>query len=166
MAKKSEAAEAANVETTETVEEVKEQAEQTAPAEETKTEAVAENATTEEVDVPEDAEEISQEEALKLANDEINRLREENTAVKQQLDDVIKKTNEEAAIAAKQILELEEKLKAAGTQGNNGSYLEYLNQLEAKFNEYPKIRRERLRREFVTDITEEIQRQKDLITNA
>ena len=91
---------------------------------EVKTEVVAENATTEEtavkaenleaVEVPENAEEISQEEALKAAVDEVNRLREENTAIKQELDStkeepkkLVEHTNTEAGIAGKQIVDHE-----------------------------------------------------------
>ena len=128
---------------------------------EVKTEVVAENATTEEtavkaenleaVEVPENAEEISQEEALKAAVDEVNRLREENTAIKQELDS----TKEE-------LKKLAEALKGE----NNTVYIELLEQFEAKINEYAGLRRERLRKEFVTDLKEEIQRQKDLLTNA
>lgn len=157
---------------------------------EVKTEVVAENATTEEtaakaenleaVEVPENAEEISQEEALKAAVDEVNRLREENTAIKQELDStkeelkkLVEHTNTEAGIAGKQIVdldakvkELEEKLAEALKGGNNTVYIELLEQFEAKINEYAGLRRERLRKEFVTDLKEEIQRQKDLLTNA
>ena len=95
---------------------------------EVKTEVVAENATTEEtavkaenleaVEVPENAEEISQEEALKAAVDEVNRLREENTAIKQELDStkeepkkLVEHTNTEAGIAGKQIVDLDAKVK-------------------------------------------------------
>lgn len=157
---------------------------------EVKTEAVAENATTEEatvkaenleaVEVPENAEEISQEEAFQAAVDELNRLREENTAIKQELDTtkaelqkVIEHTNTEAGIAGKRIVELdakvkelEEKLAESLKGGNNTVYIELLEQIEAKINEYAGLRRERLRKEFVTDLKEEIQRQKDLLTNA
>jgi len=177
-----------------TVETVKEEnTEKVKPATETAETAqnAAENANTETtppeeqkldaVEVPENAEEITQEQALQAAADEVNRLREENTEIKQQLDDVIKKTNEEAAIAGKQIQELEEKLAAvekvaeektkqleaaAKTSGSNAFYVEFLTKLEEKFNEYSGIRRERLRKEFITDITEEIQRQKEQLTNA
>lgn len=150
-------------------------------AENVKAEAVDTAKTPEEVEVPENAEEITQEEALQAAADEVNRLREENTAIKQQLDDIVKKTNEEAAIAGKQIHELEEKLAAvekvveekdkqleaaAKTSGSNAFYVDLLNNLEEKFNNYSGIRRERLRSEFITDIKEEIQRQKEQLTNA
>lgn len=143
-------------------------------------EVVAETQNIDSVEVPEDAEEISQEEAFQAAVDELNRLREENTAIKQELDTtkaelqkVIEHTNTEAGIAGKRIVELdakvkelEEKLAESLKGGNNTVYIELLEQFEAKINEYAGLRRERLRKEFVTDLKEEIQRQKDLLTNA
>lgn len=167
----------------ETVTETTQNAEQAqnAVVEETNKEAAVNTQNFDSVEVPENAEEISQEEALAKAADEVNRLRQENTEIKQQLDDIIKKTNEEAEIAGKQIIELEKKLasvekvveekeaqlKAASqTSGSNAFYIDFLNKLEEKFNNYSGIRRERLRYEFITDIKEEIQRQKDLLTNA
>lgn len=170
----------------------------------------AENATTETtdtvknldtVDVPENAEEITQEEALQAAADEVNRLREENTAIKQQLAEIKVEISEEevakmkaeileAAKAefsqnleavAKENAELKEKLAAvekvveektkqleaaAKTSGSNAFYVDLLNKLEEKFNAYSGIRRERLRSEFITDIKEEIQKQKEQLTNA
>ena len=157
---------------------------------EAKVEAVVENATPEEVvtnegnldavEVPENAEEISQDEALNAAVDEVNRLWEENTAIKQELDStkaelkkLVEHTNTEAGIAGKQIVdleakvkELEEKLAEALKGGNHKAYIELLEQFEAKINDYAGLRRERLRKEFITDLKEEIQRQKDLLTNA
>lgn len=145
-------------------------AEQTEEVKETKTEETAENTDS----VEENAEEITTEEALESAIEEINRLREENTAV-------IAKATEEAETAEKQISELLEKLAAAEekiaeleekvkdsaeVKGSVAFYVELLNKLQAKFDQYSGIRRERLRREFITDITEEIQRQKGLINNA
>ena len=63
--------------------------------------------------------------------------------------------------------EKEEQLKAAAqTSGSNAFYADLLDKLKARFDEYSGIRRERLRKEFITDITEEIQRQKELLTNA
>lgn len=143
-------------------------------------EVVAETQNIDSVEVPEDAEEISQEEAFQAAVDELNRLREENTAIKQELDTtkaelqkVIEHTNSEAAIAGKQILELDAKVKDLETRlaeaqkgNNNTAYIELLRQFEAKIAEYAGLRRERLRKEFITDLKEEIQRQKDLLTNA
>lgn len=143
-------------------------------------EVVAETQNIDSVEVPEDAEEISQEEAFQAAVDELNRLREENTAIKQELDTtkaelqkVIEHTNSEAAIAGKQILELDTKVKDLETRlaeaqkgNNNTAYIELLGQFEAKIAEYAGLRRERLRKEFITDLKEEIQRQKDLLTNA
>lgn len=128
-------------------------------------------------EVPDNAEEITQEQALAEAAVEVNKLREENTAIKQELDkkntefqELVAKNNEEAEIAAKQILELEEKMKAfeenKETVSNNGFYLKLLEQFEAKIDEYAGLRRERLRKEFITDLKEEIQRQKDTLKNA
>lgn len=153
----------------ETVTETTQNAEQAqnAVVEEANKEAAVNTQNLDSVEVPENAEEISQEEALAKAADEVNRLRQENTEIKQQLDDIIKKTNEEAEIAGKQIIELEKKLEAVSqTSGSNAFYIDFLNKLEEKFNNYSGIRRERLRNEFITDIKEEIQRQKDLLTNA
>lgn len=127
------------------------------------------------VEVPDNAEEITQEQALAEAAAEVNKLREENTAIKQELDkkntefqELVAKNNEEAEIAAKQILELEEKVKAF--EGNketaSGFYLKLLEQFEAKIDEYAGLRRERLRKEFIIDLKEEIQRQKDTLKNA
>lgn len=148
---------------------------------EQKTEAQnAEEVKVENVEVPENAEEISEEEAFKLAADEVNKLRDENTALKQtlaaktaELEAVIAKTNEEAGIAGKQILdletkvkELEEKLKDAAAGNNNTVYIELLDSFETKIDQYAGLRRERLRKEFITDLKEEIQKQKDLLKNA
>ncbi len=129
------------------------------------------------VEVPDNAEEITQEQALAEAAVEVNKLREENTAIKQELDkkntefqELVAKNNEEAEIAAKQILELEEKVKAfeenKETASDNGFYLKLLEQFEAKIDEYAGLRRERLRKEFIIDLKEEIQRQKDTLKNA
>lgn len=129
------------------------------------------------VEVPDNAEEITQEQALAEAAVEVNKLREENTAIKQELDkkntefqELVAKNNEEAEIAAKQILELEEKVKAfeenKETASDNGFYLKLLEQFEAKIDEYAGLRRERLRKEFITDLKKEIQRQKDTLKNA
>ena len=128
------------------------------------------------VEVPDNAEEITQEQALAEAAVEVNKLREENTAIKQELDkkntefqELVAKNNEEAEIAAKQILELKEKVKAfenKETASDNGFYLKLLEQFEAKIDEYAGLRRERLRKEFIIDLKEEIQRQKDTLKNA
>ena len=122
------------------------------------------------VEVPDNAEEITQEQALAEAAVEVNKLREENTAIKQELDkkntefqELVAKNNEEAEIAAKQILELEENKETAS---DNGFYLKLLEQFEAKIDEYAGLRRERLRKEFIIDLKEEIQRQKDTLKNA
>lgn len=155
-------------------------------AEEKKPEAVAENATAETtettvveeankeaaanaqnldaVQVPENAEEISNDEALKLAADEVNKLREENTVLKAQLDEA----NQKLQAVEETVGKLEEKLKAAaaGNSGNNEYYIELLTQFDAKIDEYAGLRRERLRKEFITDLKEEIQRQKDTLNNA
>lgn len=155
-------------------------------AEEKKPEAVAENATAETtettvveeankeaaanaqnldaVQVPENAEEISNDEALKLAADEVNKLREENTVLKAQLDEA----NQKLQAVEETVGKLEEKLKAAaaGNGGNNEYYIELLAQFDAKIDEYAGLRRERLRKEFITDLKEEIQRQKDTLNNA
>lgn len=163
-------------------------------------EIIAETQNIDSVDVPEAAEEISQEEALAAAN-EVNRLRKENTEIKQQLAEIKIEIPEEKVAqmraeilenlkaefsqnleaAAKENAELKEKLAAvekvveekdkqleaaAKTSGSNAFYIDFLNKLEEKFNNYSGIRRERLRNEFITDIKEEIQRQKDLLTNA
>lgn len=141
-------------------------------------EVITEN--TETVEVPAEAEEISQEEALKLAADEVNKLREENTSLKQAIDDktnefkaLVEKNNEEAGIAAKRIIELEAKTKELETRladsvkgGNNQFFVDLLNEFEAKIDEYAGLRRERLRKEFVTDLKEVIQKQKEQLTNA
>ena len=164
-----------------------------AVVEQQKVEAVAENATPEEAvvetvtkeevenaEVPENAEEITNEEAFAAAVEEVNRLREENTALKQTLDaknteiqEIVAKTNEEAGIAAKQIIELEEKVKNLEEQvqklaadGDNSFFIDLLEEITAKMNEYAGLRRERLRKEFVTDIVELIEKQKDLLKNA
>ena len=120
------------------------------------------------VEVPDNAEEITQEQALAEAAAEVNKLREENTAIKQELDKkktefqkLVAKNNEEAEIAAKQILEENKE-----TASDNGFYLKLLEQFEAKIDEYAGLRRERLRKEFITDLKEEIQRQKDTLKNA
>lgn len=129
------------------------------------------------VEVPDNAEEITQEQALAEAAAEVNKLREENTAIKQELDkkntefqELVAKNNEEAEIAAKQILELEEKVKAfeenKETASDNGFYWKLLEQFEVKIDEYAGLRRERLRKEFIIDLKEEIQRQKDTLKNA
>ena len=152
-------------------------------AEEKKPEAIAENATTETtvaeeanneaasnaqnldaVQVPENAEEISNDEALKLAADEVNKLREENTVLKAQLDEA----NQKLQAVEETVGKLEEKLKAAaaGNGGNNEYYIDLLAQFDAKIDEYAGLRRERLRKEFITDLKEEIQRQKDTLNNA
>lgn len=146
--------------------------------------ASVETLTQEELDnaeVPEDAEEIAQEEALEAAASEVNRLREENTVIKQELDakstelkNLVEHTNKEAEIAGKQILELEAKVKeletqlqAAGTvSGSNQFYIELLNKFEGKIDEYAGLRRERLRKEFITDLKEEINKQREQLTNA
>lgn len=139
--------------------------------------ATVETQNIEEVEVPADAEEISNKQALEAAVAEVNKLREENTAIKQELDkkntefqELVAKNNEEAEIAAKQILELKEKVKAfeenKETVSDNGFYIELLEQFEAKIDEYAGLRRERLRKEFVTDLKEEIQRQKETLKNA
>lgn len=159
----------------------KEAAEAVKPAE--KNEVITETVETqniEEVEVPAEAEEISQDEALKLAADEVNKLREENTTLKQAIDDktnefkaLVEKNNEEAGIAAKQILELEAKVKELEAKlaenvkgGNNQFFVDLLNEFEAKIDEYAGLRRERLRKEFVTDLKEVIQKQKEQLTNA
>lgn len=150
---------------------------------ENKPEAVVENATTETtnveeankeaaanaqnldaVQVPENAEEISDDEALKLAADEVNKLREENTVLKAQLDEA----NQKLQAVEETVGKLEEKVKAAaaGNGGNNEFFIELLAQFDAKIDEYAGLRRERLRKEFITDLKEEIQRQKDLLNNA
>lgn len=115
-------------------------------------------------EVPENAEEISNDEALKLAADEVNKLREENTVLKAQLDEATQKLQAVEETVGK----LEEKLKAAaaGNGGNNEYYIELLAQFDAKIDEYAGLRRERLRKEFIIDLKEEIQRQKDLLKNA
>ena len=114
--------------------------------------------------VPENAEEISNDEALKLAADEVNKLREENTVLKAQLDEA----NQKLQAVEETVGKLEEKLKAAaaGNGGNNEYYIELLAQFDAKIDEYAGLRRERLRKEFITDLKEEIQRQKDTLNNA
>lgn len=146
-------------------------------------EAVVETVTKEEVEnaeVPENAEEITNEEAFAAAVAEVNRLREENTALKQTLDaknteiqEIVTKTNEEAGNSIKKILELEEKVKELEGQvqklaadGDNSFYIDLLEEITAKMNEYAGLRRERLRKEFVTDIVELIEKQKDLLKNA
>lgn len=167
--------------------------EQTAEEQQKAPEAVAENATPEEqtvetvtkeevenAEVPEDAEEITNEEAFAAAVAEVNRLREENTALKQTLDaknteiqEIVTKTNEEAGNSIKKILELEEKVKELEGQvqklaadGDNSFFIDLLEEITAKMNEYAGLRRERLRKEFVTDIVELIEKQKDLLKNA
>lgn len=158
-------------------------AEQAAEEQQKAPEAVVETVTKEEVEnaeVPENAEEITNEEAFAAAVEEVNRLREENTALKQTLDaknteiqEIVAKTNEEAGIAAKQIIELEEKVKNLEEQvqklaadGDNSFFIDLLEEITAKMNEYAGLRRERLRKEFVTDIVELIEKQKDLLKNA
>lgn len=131
----------------------------------------------EKVEVPEGAEEISNEEAFDVAVEEVNKLREENTAIKQELDkknaeikEISEKAQTDAEEAAKKIAELEEKVKAfeenKETPSDNAFYIELLDQFDAKINEYAGLRRERLRKEFITDLKEEIQRQKEQLKNA
>lgn len=129
------------------------------------------------VEVPDNAEEITQEQALAEAAAEVNKLREENTAIKQELDkknaeikEISEKAQTDAEEAAKKIAELEEKVKAfeenKETPSDNAFFIELLDQFDAKINEYPGLKRERLRKEFITDLKEEIQRQKDTLKNA
>lgn len=131
----------------------------------------------EKVEVPEGAEEISNEEAFDVAVEEVNKLREENTAIKQELDkknaeikEISEKAQADAEEAAKKIADLEEKVKAfeenKETPSDNGFFIELLDQFDAKINEYAGLRRERLRKEFITDLKEEIQRQKEQLKNA
>lgn len=131
----------------------------------------------EKVEVPEGAEEISNEEAFDVAVEEVNKLREENTAIKQELDkknaeikEISEKAQTDAEEAAKKIAELEEKVKAfeenKETPSDNAFFIELLDQFDAKINEYAGLRRERLRKEFITDLKEEIQRQKEQLKNA
>lgn len=171
MAKKeNEKAEAANVVEQTTPEVVVENATTETTAETVETVNVENNkeaANVENIDaveVPENAEEISNDEALKLAADEVNKLREENTVLKAQLDEATQKLQAVEETVGK----LEEKLKAAaaGNGGNNEYYIELLAQFDAKIDEYAGLRRERLRKEFIIDLKEEIQRQKDLLKNA
>lgn len=172
MAKKeNEKAEAANVVEQTTPEAVVENATTETTAETVETVNVENNnkeaANVENIDaveVPENAEEISNDEALKLAADEVNKLREENTVLKAQLDEATQKLQAVEETVGK----LEEKLKAAaaGNGGNNEYYIELLTQFDAKIDEYAGLRRERLRKEFIIDLKEEIQRQKDLLKNA
>ena len=172
MAKKeNEKAEAANVVEQTTPEAVVENATTETTAETVETVNVENNnkeaANVENIDaveVPENAEEISNDEALKLAADEVNKLREENTVLKAQLDEATQKLQAVEETVGK----LEEKLKAAaaGNGGNNEYYIELLAQFDAKIDEYAGLRRERLRKEFIIDLKEEIQRQKDLLKNA
>ena len=147
----------------------------------TKQEILTENAENikdiEKVEVPESAEEISKEEAFDVAVEEVNKLREENTSIKQELDkknteikEIFEKAQTDAEEAAKKIAELEEKVKAfeenKETPSDNAFFIELLDQFDAKINEYAGLRRERLRKEFITDLKEEIQRQKELLKNA
>ena len=129
------------------------------------------------VEVPEGAEEISNEEAFDVAVEEVNKLREENTAIKQELDkknaeikEISEKAQTDAEEAAKKIAELEEKVKTfeenKETPSDNAFYIELLEQFDTKINEYAGLRRERLRKEFITDLKEEIQRQKEQLKNA
>lgn len=131
----------------------------------------------EKVEVPEGAEEISNEEAFDVVVEEVNKLREENTAIKQELDkknaeikEISEKAQTDAEEAAKKIAELEEKVKTfeenKETPSDNAFYIELLEQFDAKINEYAGLRRERLRKEFITDLKEEIQRQKEQLKNA
>lgn len=131
----------------------------------------------EKVEVPEGAEEISNEEAFDVAVEEVNKLREENTAIKQELDkknaeikEISEKAQTDAEEAAKKIAELEEKVKAfeenKETPSDNAFFIELLDQFDAKINGYAGLRRERLRKEFITDLKEEIQRQKEQLKNA
>lgn len=74
---------------------------------------------------------------------------------------------EKLAAVEKLVEEKDKQLEAAAkTSGSNAFYVDLLNKLEEKFNNYSGIRRERLRSEFITDIKEEIQRQKEQLTNA
>lgn len=131
----------------------------------------------EKVEVPEGAEEISNEEAFDVAVEEVNKLREENTAIKQELDkknaeikEISEKAQTDAEEAAKKIAELEEMVKTfeenKETPSDNAFFIELLDQFDAKINEYAGLRRERLRKEFITDLKEEIQRQKEQLKNA
>lgn len=113
-------------------------------------------------DVPEGADEISQEEALNAATDEIKRLTEALNAVKHQFE----QATEQIAALEKTKAEFETKLAEQVKTGNNAAYIELLDRFEAKIEEYAGLRRERLRKEFITDLKEEIQKQKDLLTNA
>ena len=142
------------------------------PAEETKPDneaAVVDAADAnklDDVEVPADAEEITDNEALVLASEEVNRLRaelEESEEKCKAAEDVIKLLEEEKKTLEEKCSNCENKGAAIG---DNASYIELLNSFEAKIDSYSDIRRERLRREFVTDLKEEIQRQRDLLTNA
>jgi len=149
------------------------------PAEETKPDgeaAVVDAADAnklDDVEAPADAEEITDNEALILASEEVNRLRaelEESEEKCKAAEDVIKLLEEEKKTLEEEKKTLEEKCSNCENKGaaigDDASYIELLNSFEAKIDSYSDIRRERLRREFVTDLKEEIQRQRDLLTNA
>lgn len=88
---------------------------------------------------------------------ELERVKAEN--------DVLVKTLQDLETDKLQILkekeELEEKLQKAMAGNNNDEYIALLKQFDAKIDEYAGMRRERLRKEFITDLKEEIQRQKE-----
>lgn len=127
---------------------------ETAANVETETSAEKEQTNAANVEVPENAEEITNDEALEKAADEVNKLRDENTTIKQALDE-----------ANAKIKELEEK-KNNAVAVDNSFYIQLLNDFEKRIDSYSEIRRERLRREFVTDLKEEIARQREKLTNA
>lgn len=159
-------------ENAETAQNVAENAAQTVEtiAEEVKTESVDTGKTPEEVEVPEDAEEITQEQALEAAANEVNRLGEENTVLKQTIDEQNAKL-----VAVEKVVkdletknsELEKKLEAAGGGAvDNKFYIELLDRFESKIDDYAGLRRERLRKEFITDLKEEINKQREQLKNA
>ena len=142
------------------------QAEETKPDGEAAVVDAADANKLDDVEVPADAEEITDNEALVLASEEVNRLRAELKESEEKCkaaEDVIKLLEEEKKTLEEKCSNCENKGAAIG---DNASYIELLNSFETKIDSYSDIRRERLRREFVTDLKEEIQRQRDLLTNA
>lgn len=159
-------------ENAETAQNVAENAAQTVEtiAEEVKTESVDTGKTPEEVEVPENAEEITQEQALEAAANEVNRLGEENTVLKQTIDEQNAKLDSVEKVVKDletENAELKTRLEAAGGGAVDSQfYIELLNSFEGKIDEYAGLRRERLRKEFITDLKEEINKQREQLKNA
>lgn len=109
------------------------------------------------VEVPSDAETISNEEAFKAAVAELERLKVE----KDDLEKIVQDLEKDKMQLLKEKEEIQAQLSEALKGNNNLEYIALLTQFEAKLDEYAGLRRERLRAEFITDLKEEIARQKE-----